>query len=240
MTNRPAVDAEEEIERVVPLVERRVRAVGGRRGVRRHLQARGRGGRGRRRRVDRQRHQRPARSRARGRVRAHRRRARPHAHARGAEDEGARPRPRTTTSSPTWSAFLRERMDVAASRGVAEEQILIDPGPDFAKTPAQTVEVLARLEELHVLERPILLAISRKDALGAIDRRGPRERLAGTLAALGRRRRPRRPRGPPPRRPRGRRLPRRARRAARPDRGATRPAAPEQLRRVAPSDGPGR
>ena len=81
-------------------------------------------------------------------------------------------------------AFLRERMAVAAAHGVAEEQILLDPGPDFAKTPAQTVEVLARLEELHVLERPILLAISRKDALGAIVRRGPRERLAATLAAL--------------------------------------------------------
>jgi dihydropteroate synthase len=80
--------------------------------------------------------------------------------------------------------FLRERMDLAASRGVAEEQILLDPGPDFAKTPAQTLEVLARLEELHVLERPILLAISRKDALGALTGRGPRERLAGTLAAL--------------------------------------------------------
>jgi dihydropteroate synthase len=80
--------------------------------------------------------------------------------------------------------FLRDRMDLAASRGVAEEQILLDPGPDFAKTPAQTLEVLARLEELHVLERPILLAISRKDALGALTGRGPRERLAGTLAAL--------------------------------------------------------
>ena len=80
--------------------------------------------------------------------------------------------------------FLRERMEVAASHGVTPEQILIDPGPDFAKTPAQTLEVLARLTELHVLERPILLAISRKDALGALTGRGPRERLAGTLAAL--------------------------------------------------------
>ncbi len=81
--------------------------------------------------------------------------------------------------------FLRQRMEVAASRGVAPEQIMVDPGPDFAKTPAQTLEVLGRLEELHALERPILLAISRKDALGALTGRGPRERLAGTLAALG-------------------------------------------------------
>ena len=82
-------------------------------------------------------------------------------------------------------AFLRDRIAVAARHGVAPEQILVDPGPDFAKTPAQTIEVLARLSELHVLERPVLLAISRKDALGAIVRRGPRERLAATLAALG-------------------------------------------------------
>jgi len=82
-------------------------------------------------------------------------------------------------------AFLRDRIALAVSRGVAPEQILVDPGPDFAKTPAQTLEVLSRLDELHVLGRPILLAISRKDALGALNGRGPRERLAGTLAALG-------------------------------------------------------
>jgi dihydropteroate synthase len=81
--------------------------------------------------------------------------------------------------------FLAERFAVAADRGVPSESIILDPGPDFAKTPAQTLEVLARLEELHALERPILLAISRKDALGALTGRGPRERLAATLAALG-------------------------------------------------------
>jgi dihydropteroate synthase len=80
--------------------------------------------------------------------------------------------------------FLRDRMQLAGARGVPAERILLDPGPDFAKTPAQTIEVLSRLEELHVLGRPLLLAISRKDALGAITRRGPRERLAATLAAL--------------------------------------------------------
>src|SRR5215208_2479111 len=38
--------------------------------------------------------------------------------------------------------FLRERIEVALARGVAAEQLLLDPGPDFAKTPAQTVAVL--------------------------------------------------------------------------------------------------
>ena len=81
--------------------------------------------------------------------------------------------------------FLAAGMAAAVAAGVGEEQILLDPGPDFAKTPAQTVAVLRRLDDLHALGRPLLLAISRKDFLGAITGRGPRERGAATLAAVG-------------------------------------------------------
>ncbi|HEX3391037.1 MAG TPA: dihydropteroate synthase [Solirubrobacteraceae bacterium] len=81
-------------------------------------------------------------------------------------------------------AFLEERMAVAIEQGVAPEQIVLDPGPDFAKTPAQTVELLSALPRLHTLGRPLLMAISRKDFIGALTGRAPRERLAGTLAAL--------------------------------------------------------
>jgi dihydropteroate synthase len=80
-------------------------------------------------------------------------------------------------------AFLRERVAQARAQGVAEEQIVLDPGPDFAKTPAQTVEVLRSLPRLHALGRPLLLAISRKYFLGAITGRPPADRLAATLAA---------------------------------------------------------
>ncbi|HEX2085991.1 MAG TPA: dihydropteroate synthase [Solirubrobacteraceae bacterium] len=80
--------------------------------------------------------------------------------------------------------FLRERMAAAVDRGVAEEQLLLDPGPDFAKTPAQTIAVLQRLDALHELGRPLLLAISRKDFIGALTGRRPADRGAGTLAAL--------------------------------------------------------
>ena len=82
-------------------------------------------------------------------------------------------------------AFLTERMAGARARGVAAEQIVLDPGPDFAKTPAQTVAVLRRLPDVAALGRPVLLAASNKDFVGALTGRGPRERLAGTLAALG-------------------------------------------------------
>jgi dihydropteroate synthase len=80
--------------------------------------------------------------------------------------------------------FLRRRIELAIARGVDVEQLIVDPGPDFAKTPAQTIELLVGVERLHELGRPLLLAISRKDFIGALTGRPPRERLAGTLAAL--------------------------------------------------------
>jgi dihydropteroate synthase len=82
-------------------------------------------------------------------------------------------------------SFVRQRIEIALERGMATEQLLVDPGPDFGKTPAQTIEALRGLERLHRLGRPLLLAVSRKDFVGAITGRSPRERLAGTLAAVG-------------------------------------------------------
>jgi dihydropteroate synthase len=81
-------------------------------------------------------------------------------------------------------AFLEERIDLALAHGMAFEQLIIDPGPDFAKTPAQTVRLLSQVERLHELGRPLLMAVSRKDFIGALTGRPPRDRLAGTLAAL--------------------------------------------------------
>jgi dihydropteroate synthase len=81
-------------------------------------------------------------------------------------------------------AFLGERFARARALGVREEQLIADPGADFSKTPAQTVALLGQVGRLHELGRPLLLAISRKDFIGALTGRAPRERLAGTLAAL--------------------------------------------------------
>ncbi len=80
-------------------------------------------------------------------------------------------------------SFLRERVSTALAHGVGLDQILLDPGPDFAKTPAETVAVLRALDRLQALGRPLLLAISRKYFVGAITGRAPADRLAGTLAA---------------------------------------------------------
>ncbi len=81
-------------------------------------------------------------------------------------------------------ALLRERCDALEAAGVAAEQLVLDPGPDFSKTAAQTVAVLRELDQITALGRPLLLALSRKDFVGVITHRPPRERLAGTLAAL--------------------------------------------------------
>jgi dihydropteroate synthase len=82
------------------------------------------------------------------------------------------------------SSLLAERVALALERGMAEQQLMLDPGPDFGKTPFQTVEVMRALPSLHRFGRPLLLAISRKDFIGAVTGRPPRERLAGTLGAL--------------------------------------------------------
>jgi dihydropteroate synthase len=81
-------------------------------------------------------------------------------------------------------AFLEERIAAARARGVALEQLVLDPGPDFAKTPQESVEVLRALPRLTAFGRPVLYACSRKFYVGAICGRPPDARLAGTLAAV--------------------------------------------------------
>jgi dihydropteroate synthase len=82
-------------------------------------------------------------------------------------------------------ALLAERSAEARRRGVPDERLVLDPGVDLAKTPADSVAVLRRLDEVRALGKPLLLALSRKDFIGAITGRPPAGRLAGTLAAIG-------------------------------------------------------
>ncbi|HEY8523696.1 MAG TPA: dihydropteroate synthase [Acidimicrobiales bacterium] len=82
-------------------------------------------------------------------------------------------------------AFLEEKLAEATGRGVPTEALVVDPGPDFAKTPYQTVRVLRELDRVRALGYPVLLALSRKDFIGAVTGKPPRERLGGTLAAVG-------------------------------------------------------
>ncbi|MBN8871147.1 MAG: dihydropteroate synthase [Solirubrobacterales bacterium] len=81
-------------------------------------------------------------------------------------------------------AFFEERLETLAGLGVERDQVVVDPGPDFGKTPRQTVDSLRGLPELCALGCPVMLAVSRKDFVGAITHRRPSERGPGTFAAL--------------------------------------------------------
>lgn len=80
--------------------------------------------------------------------------------------------------------FFEERLAALAAAGIERDRVVLDPGPDFAKTPRQTIAALRGLERLGELGCPLMLAVSRKDFVGALTWRRPRERAAGTFAAL--------------------------------------------------------
>ncbi len=80
--------------------------------------------------------------------------------------------------------FLRHAVDAAVADGVAAESIVVDPGVDFTKTPAQTVALLRGIDRAAALGFPVLLALSRKDFVGALTGQPPAGRGAGTLGAV--------------------------------------------------------
>jgi dihydropteroate synthase len=82
------------------------------------------------------------------------------------------------------AAFLAGRIAAAVEAGVPEASVVVDPGVDFAKTPTQSVELLRHLGPVVALGRPVLLALSRKDFVGALTGRPPAGRDAGTLGAV--------------------------------------------------------
>ena len=85
--------------------------------------------------------------------------------------------------------WFGDRLDRAAELGVDPEQIAIDPGLDFDLGVDDDLEILQRLGELRALGRPLFMALSRKDFLGAVlagsweGRLPPEEREEATAAA---------------------------------------------------------
>ena len=96
--------------------------------------------------------------------------------------------PRTMQDDPRYvdvvsdvKAFLEQRLEFATSAGIAEERICLDPGIGFGKTVAHNLELLARLDEIAALGRPVLLGASRKRFLGRL--LGDDEALTGPVSA---------------------------------------------------------
>ena len=81
------------------------------------------------------------------------------------------------------SAFLAERIRVAELAGIRPENILLDPGFGFGKSLEHNLQLLASLEQMHILGHPLLVGVSRKSMLGHITGRDVNERLPASLAA---------------------------------------------------------
>jgi dihydropteroate synthase len=81
-------------------------------------------------------------------------------------------------------AELAKALVRAEAAGVDREQLIVDPGLGFAKNAAHSLAALGRLETLASLDRPVLVGPSRKSFLGAILDRPVGERLLGTAAAV--------------------------------------------------------
>jgi len=81
-------------------------------------------------------------------------------------------------------AELEAALVRAEAAGIPRERTLLDPGLGFAKTAAQSVELLARLAELRSLGRPLLVGPSRKSFIGVVTGAPLSQRLPGTLAAV--------------------------------------------------------
>ncbi|HQR24843.1 MAG TPA: dihydropteroate synthase [Steroidobacteraceae bacterium] len=78
--------------------------------------------------------------------------------------------------------FLRARTAACERAGIPHERICVDPGIGFGKTPAHNLALLARLAELSGDGPPVLVGVSRKSLVGIITGRPPGERLAGSIA----------------------------------------------------------
>ena len=97
--------------------------------------------------------------------------------------------PRTMQDDPRYddvvaevAAFLEERLAAAVAAGVREEQVLLDPGIGFGKTVRHNLLLLAHLDRIAALGRPVVLGASRKRFIGALLGAEPRERTSGTVA----------------------------------------------------------
>jgi dihydropteroate synthase len=80
-------------------------------------------------------------------------------------------------------AFFQRSLDIAAKAGIAQADIVLDPGIGFGKTPEQSMTALARLNDLSVFGLPVLVGASRKRFIASVSPSEPRQRLGGSIAA---------------------------------------------------------
>lgn len=97
--------------------------------------------------------------------------------------------PQTMQANPTYSdvarevkTFFSERINRLNDCGVTAEQIILDPGIGFGKTPGHNLQLLGGLQRFRELERPLLLGVSRKSFIGKLFGTELAARLPAALA----------------------------------------------------------
>ena len=97
--------------------------------------------------------------------------------------------PRTMQAAPHYddvvtevAAFLQQRMRACEVAGIARERIILDPGFGFGKTLQHNLSLLKHLDKLHQLGMPLLVGMSRKSMIGLVLDRPVEERLYGSVA----------------------------------------------------------
>ncbi len=98
--------------------------------------------------------------------------------------------PRTMQAAPEYDdvvaevgAFLRERADACIEAGIRLERLVVDPGFGFGKTREHNLDLLGRLDELVAEGLPVLVGLSRKSVIGAVTGAPVEARLPGSIAA---------------------------------------------------------
>jgi dihydropteroate synthase len=81
------------------------------------------------------------------------------------------------------AAFFERSLEIAAKAGISPENIVLDPGIGFGKTPEQSITALARLNELSAFGLPLLVGASRKRFISSVTPSEPHQRLGGSIAA---------------------------------------------------------
>lgn len=79
--------------------------------------------------------------------------------------------------------FFEERISCAVREGVERERIIIDPGIGFGKRHEDNLVLINHLDAFRILQRPVLMGVSRKSFIGGILNVPAAERLEGTIAA---------------------------------------------------------
>lgn len=82
------------------------------------------------------------------------------------------------------SDYLSGRINLLSEMGIVSETIAVDPGIGFGKTTEHNIELMAHIEKIRALSRPVVIGLSRKRFLGQITGRAVDERLASSLGAL--------------------------------------------------------